>query len=332
MREILFFAMILLAYPATRTYSTVRQNVVTRIEGNGSSWVMSYSEDGLLTAIIDGQEQEGASLWTYDYNTFVDGWHYVIQCSYTSPGDGFPHTSQGPTFIRESRLNDDHLISNDRNGNTFMWSTGHSFSYDYDDDRIVKMTDDHGMTAELSWTEGNLTQIIIKEDDEEAGRITCSYSDISSDEVCQAITSPLLLLLDYYNILPVGPLAQGCYGMLCNKLLSDITMSFTDEFTEKHSEVSSNSGDYYPMCKKKSMNYAYETDAKGDIKKIIVREGENETEFLLYYEEDAHLSCLPTALPNDGPSLTVGVDGRRITKRSHRGVVIQDGRKVLKLQ
>ncbi len=330
MRTIIIIATFLLAYSSSKAQSEVGK-VVTQIKGSSMSWVFNYSENGYLTSVADGQGVEGEVLWSFDYNASIDGLPYIQQYGYFLPDGNSLYINQEPTFIRESKLDNNHLISNDKNGNTFMWSTGESFDYYYSDGRMVRITGENGIVMDISWENGNLTQIVFIESEEEVGRISCSYNELSAKGIFKAFTSPLLHLLDYYTILPIGTLMHGYYGLLNKNLLTEMSISFSDEFIKKHKEVDFLSADHYPIIERESRKYRYETDTEGNVTKISVSEEEHEMEYLFYYENNGLSSCQPTDYSVDRLNLRIDLQGRQLSNTQMRkGAYIQNGRKVVR--
>ena len=272
---------ILVSFCLAFTASTAQsEKLVTQIEGSDFCWGLDYYEDGQLKSIVDDSRKGGDLLWLYDYST-LGGSSYFQQYAYHFCGViGY---NNEPPYYRVSKLNADYLISKDSNENTYSWSQGEKYEYKYNDGRMVEMTNTKGVVVELSWTEGNLTQIVFFEDDEEEGRISCSYTGIPAKGICQAFNSPLMLLLDYYTIQSLGPLAHGYYGLLSQNLLSEMTISFSEKFMAEHytaSELSANSA-HYPISNKKSRKYSYGSDSDGDITSITVSEQDREKVFFL---------------------------------------------------
>lgn len=318
----------LLTYMFAFSALNAQNKQVTQITCSGFCWGMNYSEDGLMTGIVDNTENGGELLWSYDYHASIDDLPYILQNGYYRPGNEFYDAEGEPTFIRESKLNSDGLISNDYNRNTFMWSTGEDFEYEYNDGRMVKMTGDRGIVIELSWTEGNLTQIEFLKNNEEVGTVSCLYSTLPSKGVCGAFNSPLMLLLDYYNILSLGPLAYGYYGSLNQNLLKEITISFTENFIEEHSGDALSSG-YYPITKKTSREYSYMKDAENNITSITVSEGNNETVYNLKYENSS-TGVNPISFPRDDQNCCIDLQGRKLTSQpTQPGIYIQNGKKIV---
>lgn len=296
-----------------------------QIVGGDICWGLSYADDGLMTGIVDNSENGSELLWSYDYHISIDGLPYISQNGYFQPGNEFYYAEGEPTFIRESKLNSDGLISNDYNRNTFMWSTGEDFEYEYNDGRMVKMTGDRGIVIELSWTEGNLTYIVFLEDDKEEGRISCSYTNIPAKGICQAFNSPLMFLLHYYTILSLGPLAHGYYGLLSQNLLSEMTISFSEKFIKEHYTADELSTTGYPISNKMSRKYGYESELDGNIISITVSEENNEKVYSLKYEKGiTSVNSIPFFLDNND---YYDLQGHRLNAMPQKGVYIQNGKK-----
>ena len=296
MKTIRIFVSFLFAFTTSTALPENVNKVVTQIAGSNLCWGLNYSEEGLITDVIDKSEKGPELLWSYDYNYSREGSHYILQYGYYNADNVLYEDSP---FYRSSTLNSDNLISKDKNGNSFMWSTGEDFEYEYESGRLVKMTGEYGMVVELSWVEGNLTQMVFLEGDKEEGRISCSYTDIPAKGICQAFNSPLMLLLDYYTMQSLGPLAHGYYGMLSQNLLSEITISFTKEFAEKHSSKKSYGG-YYPITEKKSRKYSYESDTEGNISRIVANEEGKDLVYELNYGYTEKKCASPTIVYDRG--------------------------------
>ena len=309
-----------------RAFQETGQKMVIRINGVDFSWDLKFSEEGLLSGIYDGYEENGQLLWSYDYHVSIDGSSYIRQNGFFRPDDDFYYTEGDPTFIRESKLDSDGLISKDNNGNTFMWSTGESFEYEYDGGRMVKITGMNGIVAELSWMEGNLAHIVFLENNEKVGEISCLYSSLPAKGICMAVNSPLLLLLDYYNIQPLGPLAHGYYGSLNQNLLTEMAISYTDKFVEDHSgNILSSS--YYPITKRASRKYSYLMDADGNIASIMVNEDNYENVYSFKYKNNS--TDVKKLFFNVDNHNCFDLQGRQQQGKPARGVYIRDGRKVV---
>ena len=287
----MFVCSVLMAQPDTE------DKKVTQIVGSDICWGLSYSDDGLITGVIDNSENGPELLWSYNYFSQIDGSPYVLQYGFFNAD--YVRYQDSP-FYRTSTLNSDNLITFDSNGNNYMWSTGEDFEYEYSDGRMVKMTGDQGIVMEFSWTEGNLEQIVFLEGGKEEGRISCSYTDIPAKGICQAFNSPLILLLSYYTMQSLGPLAHGYYGLLSQNLLSEMTISFSEKFIEKHYTDYEQSTMGYPITNKKSRKYSYEGDAEGHITRIKVSEGENDKIYNLKYENTDKKCATPTIEYNKG--------------------------------
>jgi len=307
MRKIGFLVTFMFVFSVLMAQSETENKKVMQIVGGDICWGLNYSEDGLMTSIVDNSENGPELLWSYNYYSQIEGLPYVLQYGYCN-ADYVEY--QDSPFYRTSTLNSDHLISKDENGNNYMWSTGENFEYEYSDGRMVKMTGNQGVVIEFSWAEGNLAQIVFLEGGKEEGRIMCSYTDIPAKGICQAFNSPIMLLLDYYNMQSLGPLTHGYYGMLSENFLSEMTISFSEKFIERHSplnplthqlEVLSNN--YYPITNKKSQKYSYESDSDGNITSITVSEGDNDRIYNLKYGNTDKKCATPTITYNMGALL-----------------------------
>lgn len=290
MRKIGFLVTFLCVYSILMAQPDTKDKKVIQVVGSNICWELNYADDGLMTGIVDNFENGQKLLWSYDYHVSIDGMPYILQNGFFQPGNVFYYAEGEPTFIRESKLNSDGLISNDHNGNTFMWSTGEDFEYEYDEGRMVKMIGKHnGIAVKLSWMDGNLVQMVFLENNKEEGRIMCSYTDTPAKGICQAFNSPLMLLLSYYTIHSLGPLAHGYYGLLSQNLLSEMIISFSEKFIEEHSSDMNGmlSGNYYPITQKVSRKYNYTTDADGNIITITVSEENNENGYSLKYDNSS---------------------------------------------
>ena len=306
MRKIVFLLTSMFTFSVIMAQPDTGNKLVTQIIGNDICWGLNYSDDGLMTSIVDNSENGPELLWSYNYYSQIEGSPYVLQFGYYNAD--YVEFYQDSPFYRISTLNSDHLISKDKNGNNYMWSTGEDFEYEYSDGRMVKMTDILSkFVVELSWTEGNLTQIVFLVNNKEEGRITCSYADIPAKGICQAFNSPIMLLLDYYTMQSLGPLAHGYYGLLSQNLLSEMTISFSENFIEKHYPLDPLthqpevlSGGYYPITNKKSQKYSYESDSDGNITSITVSEGGNDRIYNLKYGNTDKKCATPTITYNKG--------------------------------
>ena len=271
-KKILLF-ICLLSFGISMAQPETSHKSLTRIEGKDFCWGLNYTQDGLLYSVYDGNKRKDQYLWSYDYSVSLDGFPFIIQSGYFKPGEEF-HYYDEETFRRESKLNSDGLISKDDNRNHFMWSTGEKFEYEYADGRMMKITGNEGVVAELSWQEGNLTQIKFLENEEEVGTISCSYTDMEAKGICQALNSPLFLLLDYYQVKPLGALLHGYYGKLCQNLISEMSISFNEKFIKEHnSSVGVLNWAFYPIIEKKSRDYHYDTDTLDDAVEIKMSYG-----------------------------------------------------------
>ena len=96
----------------------------TQITGSDFCWVLDYSEDGLLSGVYDGNVENRQILWNYDYHALIDDLPFVIQYGYYRPSYHIYLPEGRPTFIRQSKLNSDGLISLDQNYNAFEYSKG----------------------------------------------------------------------------------------------------------------------------------------------------------------------------------------------------------------
>ena len=326
MDKIGVFSFVFLIFTVLTVQAENTNKPVVKIVGSGLSWDLIYSEDGFITGILDDSEKRGELLWSYDYNPMIDGSPYIIQCGYYRPGNEFNYVDGEPTFIRESKLNASHLVSNDKNRNMFIWSTGEDFNYEYDNGRMVKMTGSDGIVAYLSWTEDDLTEIVFLENEEEAGRIKCSYTDIPADGVCQAFTSPLMLLLDYYTIQSLGPLAHGYYGLLSLHLLKEMDISFNDNYIEKHSCVDMLSASYYPITKKKNRKFSYENDTNGNVSRVIVSEDTINLTYLIEYENYSN-DIKSSIFIKNNTSCYYNLNGITVSNAPRSGIYIREDRK-----
>lgn len=305
---------------------------VMRVACNDSCWEMNYSDDGLLTSIYSNTGDERQLLWSYDYHASLEGMPYVYQNSYYPVSFSAYHKGEA-TFYRQSKLNEESLISEDRNENTFMWSTDENFEYNYTNGRMTKITGLYAnLIIELLWNNDNLQQIDIMKKGEKVGTITCSYSDLHAKGICQALNSPLFYLLEYYMILPLGPLVHGYYGKLSNNLLAEMSISFNKVFIEEHSLNMMDTGNY-PIVRHKSKTYQYETDTWGEVTKIIVSSEGTETEYVIDYGN--YDSCNSLYFSTSNLSFdTIGqysfnLQGRRLQNKPSKGVYVSKGRKVL---
>lgn len=326
MKPSIVFITILFAFFPSIALSEIMQKMIICIDGRDLCWDINYYDDQLLSIYDDDGENE-LLLWEYDYNATKNGLAYILQKGYYQPCDEFNYTDGEPTFIRESILNSDHLIINDKNGNTFMWGTGDNFEYKYSDGRMVKMMINKGTVVELSWEGGNITHVVFFEGGEEVGHITCSYSNILARGIFQALNSPLFLLLWYYNILPLGPLTHGYYGLLNQNLLSEMTISFSRKFVESHSHIETLSASYYPITGRTSRKYRYMTDADGNISNITVNEEEKE---IAYYLSGCNYTrTLHVFTHFDNQYGYFDLLGRKQNIPLGKGVYIKNGKKVI---
>ena len=294
MSTIRIFASFLLALTASTALPESVNKQVTQIAGSNLCWGLKYSEEGFITDVVDNSEKGPELLWSYEYN---EGSRYILQYGYF--GADYQRFTDQP-FYRTSTLNSDNLISKDKNENNYMWSTGEDFEYEYSDGRMVKMTGNEGIVIELSWTDGNLAQIVFLERGEEEGRISCSYTDIPAKGICQTFNSPLIFLLSYYTMQSVGPLAHGYYGLLSQNLLSEITISFSEKFMEEHYTDYEQTTIGYPVTNKKSRKYSYESDSGGNITTIMVNEEGRDLTYNLKYGYTDKKCCAPTIVYNKG--------------------------------
>ena len=290
-RKISFFVTFMFVFSVLMAQPDTEKKKVTQITGSDICWNLSYSENGLMTSIVDNSENGPELLWSYNYYSQREGLLYVLQYGYYNAD--YVHYQDSP-FYRTSTLNSDNLISFDSNGNNYMWSTGEDFEYEYNEGRLIKMTGNSGIVIDLSWTEGNLEQIVFLEGGKEEGRITCSYTDIPAKGVCQAFNSPLMLLLNYYTMQSLGPLAHGYYGLLSQDLLSEMTISFSEKFIKEHYVDYEPSTNGYPITNKKSRKYTYESDSDGNITSISVSEEGNDRIYNLKYGYTDKKCATPT--------------------------------------
>lgn len=231
MKTTLFLLATLLAYGTSFVQAETVNGSLTRLVGNNMDIFFHYSADGHIAQVVN---HDASLLWSYDYNATMDGVPFIMQYGYTRPGEEVhSFADDEPSFERLSMLNAEGLICRDNNRNTFMWSTGENFDYEYKDGGMIRMSGSDGIVVNLSWMDGNLTAISFFENKEEVGRITCSYSTIPAKGLLPTIFSPLAFLLNYYTIQSYGPLSEGFYGCLGNYLLSGMTVSFTEEFKKK---------------------------------------------------------------------------------------------------
>lgn len=327
MKKYILLLTCLLSFGISMAQQETSHKSLTRIEGKDFCWGLNYTQDGLLYSVYDGNKGKDQYLWSYDYSVSLDGFPFIIQSGYFNPGEEF-HIYYEDTFFRESKLNSDGLISKDDNGNHFMWSTGEKFEYEYADGRMMKITGNEGLVAELLWQEGNLTQIKFLENEEEVGTISCSYTNMEAKGICQALNSPLFLLLDYYQIKPLGALLHGYYGKLCQNLISEMTISFNDKFIKEHDRsMGTIVGSYYPIVEKKNRVYHYETATDGSVAKITINEGENIEEISMVYEANITSIRLPKAQSGSKNSY-YDLQGRAVNSPT-KGIYINNGRKAI---
>ena len=298
---------------------------LTRLVGNNMDIFFHYSADGHIAQVVN---HDASLLWSYDYNATMDGVPFIMQYGYTRPGEEVhSFADDEPSFERLSMLNAEGLICRDNNRNTFMWSTGENFDYEYKDGGMIRMSGSDGIVVNLSWMDGNLTAISFFENKEEVGRITCSYSTIPAKGLLPTIFSPLAFLLNYYTIQSYGPLSEGFYGCLGNYLLSGMTVSFTEEFKKKHSPYNVFSSEYYPIVERQSRQFSYETDADGNAIRVVIDEGGIVT---AYDTECVNTSAVAGLLHSSRrDSISYSIHGRRLTAAPGKGVYIRDGRKVV---
>ena len=328
MRKLFLFYLCLLSFSISMAQQEASHKKLMRINGTEFCWGLNYTQNGLLYSVYDGNKSKDQYLWSYDYSVSLDDLPFIIQSGYFKPGDEFYYSETDALFRRESKLNSEGLISKDNNGNTFMWSTGENFEFEYVAGRMVKMTGKEGLVAELSWQEGNLTQIKFYINKEEVGTISCSYSDMEAKGICQALNSPLFLLLDYYQIKPLGALLHGYYGKLCKNLISEMSISFNEKFIKEHDRsVGILDWAYYPIVEKKSRTYHYETDAEGSVAKITINEVENVEVMSMVYEADITSIRIPQ-IQNIYGNYSYDLQGRAVNNPS-KGVYIHNGRKVI---
>lgn len=327
MRKIGFLVMFTFAFSVLMARPDTEDKKVTQIGGSNMCWELNYADEGLITGIVDNSESGQELLWSYDYHVSIDGLPFISQNGYFQPSNEFYYAEGEPTFIRESKLNSDGLITKDYNGNTFMWSTGEDFEYEYNNGRMVKMSGDGGIVLKLTWTEGNLTQIVFLENDKEEGRISCSYTNIPAKGICQAFNSPLMILLSYYTIQSLGPLAHGYYGLLSQNLLSEMTISFSEKFIKDHYTADELSIKGYPISNKKSRKYDYHSESDGNIIGITVSEENNEKYYSLKYEKGAtSVNYISFFLDNDN---YYDLQGHHLSDMPQKGIYIQNGKKII---
>jgi hypothetical protein len=332
MRVICFFSMFTISIFTSMAQPEPIEKQVMRVACNDSCWEMNYSDDGLLTSIYSNTGDERQLLWSYNYHATLEGMPYVLQESYY-PVDYSAYDKGEATFYRQSKLSGDSLISEDRNENTFMWSKGEDFEYEYINGRMTRIKGENGIiTIDISWNNDNLQQIDIMEKGVKVGTITCSYSNLPGKGICQALNSPLFYLLEYYMILPLGPLVHGYYGKLSNNLLAEMSISFNKFFIEEHSLNMMDTGNY-PIVRHKSKTYQYETDTWGEVTKIIVSSEGTETEYVIDYGNYDSCNSLYFSTSNHSFD-TIGqyffdLQGRRLQNKTGKGVYVSKGRKVL---
>ena len=281
------------------------------IESSEFCWALRYSSDGALTGIADRAAVDDVFLWAYEYGGAMDGMPYIRQNWYFEPSDDYPY-SEKPSFFRESYLGSDNLIYKDVNRNNFMWSTGKTFEYSYVDGRMTTFRIEDELTAQLTWTDGNLTGVVFKEGDREVGRMFCTYGNQPAKGICQALTSPLLLLLQYYHVLPLGPLAYDCYGQLNQMLPSEISMTFDDDFVGLHTQGDEESAEYFPFCQRKQLAYSYETNDEGDVTKITANENGKASDIRIAYGDGTLSMHAATDRSLDAPTVVYDLRGRQV--------------------
>ena len=329
MRKVGFLVTFTFAFSVISAQPDTEEKRATQITGSDFYWVLDYSEDGLLSGVYDGNDENRQILWNYDYHALIDDLPFVIQYGYYRPSYHIYLPEGRPTFIRQSKLNSDGLISLDQNYNAFEYSKGDDFEYEYSDGRMVKMTGKYnGTVVEFSWTEGNLSQIEFWEKNEKTGTISCSYTTLPAKGVCRAFNSPLMLLMDYYQIQSLGPLTHGYYGSLNQNLLAEMTISFTEKFVEEHSFYYPASEYYYPITKKASRKYGYTTDSDGNIISITISEESNENVYSLEYGNSTS-DIRPASFTTDNQNYYYNLQGRRLTAAPQKGIYIQNGKKKL---
>jgi len=124
--------------------------------------------------------------------------------------------------------------------------------------------------------------------------------------ICQALNSPLFLLLDYYQVKPLGALLHGYYGKLCQNLISEMSISFNEKFIKEHNRsVGVLNWAFYPIIEKKSRVYHYDTDTDFDVVKTTINEGGNIKEISMVYETISTVM----ASPADGSGIPTAVTG-----------------------
>lgn len=325
MRLFIYFICLLFG-GAPFTQAMTRRDYITCINSNDFSAKFRYSNDGYIIKIVNNSDE--SLLWSYDYYVTIDGISHIMQYGYLRPNEEIHSFSVSePSFKRESMLNMDNLICCDKNGNTFMWSTGENFEYYYEEGHMARIRGSNGVVINLSWTNGNLTDIYVIEDNEEVGRISCSYNEIQAKGIFSALNSPLALLLNYYTVQPIGPLAHGFYGYLCKNLLSEMTVSFVDKFKEKHALANYLSNEYYPIAERHNRRYRYEIDSEGYVVKVIINEDGLDT---IYEIENNNTSTavFPSSSLKEGD--IINLQGFHLQTKPGKVFFIQNGKKYIR--
>ena len=345
MKNVLSISVLFIAVTSWAQAGT-SQKLLTRIVFNDTCRVLEYSGDGLLSSIYERAEEKDSLLWRYRYHsTYYDGTPFVYQGAYLDPsyyyGDTIRFFNREESYFRDSLLSNDSLIIRDINQNSCFWSTGLTNVYEYDNGRMVEMKcAEEKETTKLFWIDGNLSSITFYRNDEMVGNISCRYNNMPAKGVCQAFNSPLMLLLDYYFVQSLGPLWNGYYGLLNENLLSEVIISFSEDFIKEHCCFGFYDDDnnyhhtggilaptYYPIVERKSRTYSYETDAEGYVTKMTVNEGGNVKQYLMYYETEG-TPVQPETCPVAIKHIYYDLQGRRLDNAPVRhGLYIKDGRK-----